>query len=72
MENLEIIPSNINLSGAEIELISMENKEYLLKNNLDAIKNDYDFIIIDCPPIFKSFNSKCHGGIRYCVGSYTM
>lgn len=50
MDNLSVIPSNINLSGAEIELISMENKEYLLKDKLDSIKNDYDFIIIDCPP----------------------
>lgn len=50
MENLTVIPSNINLSGAEIELISMEEKEYLLKNKLDQIKDDYDFIIIDCPP----------------------
>lgn len=50
MDNLSVIPSNINLSGAEIELISMENKEYLLKDQLDKVKNDYDFIIIDCPP----------------------
>ena len=50
MEGLSVIPSNINLSGAEIELISMENKEYFLKNKLDEIKNNYDFIIIDCPP----------------------
>ncbi len=50
MENLQIIPSNINLSGAEIELISMENKEFLLRDQLESIRNDYDFIIIDCPP----------------------
>lgn len=50
METLWVIPSNVNLSGAEIELVSMENKEYLLKNKLDAKKDDYDFIIIDCPP----------------------
>lgn len=50
VENLKVIPSNINLSGAEIELISIENKEFLLKNLLDTIKDDYDFILIDCPP----------------------
>ncbi len=50
MKGLQVIPSNINLSGAEIELISMDQKEYLLKNILDTIKEDYDFILIDCPP----------------------
>lgn len=50
MENLSVIPSNINLSGAEIELIGFESKEYLLKSKLDMIKNNYDYIIIDCPP----------------------
>ena len=50
MDGLKVIPSNINLSGAEIELISMDQKEYLLKNILDTIKEDYDFILIDCPP----------------------
>ena len=50
MDNLSVIPSNINLSGSEIELISMENKEYLLREKLDTIKQNYDFIIIDCPP----------------------
>lgn len=50
MEGLSVIPSNINLSGAEIELISLESKEYFLKNKLDEIKDNYDFILIDCPP----------------------
>ena len=49
-EHLKIIPSNVNLSGAEIELISMEDKEYLLKKCIDGISDSYDFIIIDCPP----------------------
>ena len=39
VENLDVLPSNINLSGAEIELISIENKEYLLKNILDPLRN---------------------------------
>ena len=43
-------PSNINLAAAEIELIGVEKKEYILKNEVDYIKDDYDFIIIDCPP----------------------
>jgi len=49
-ENLSLIPANINLSGAEIELIGIDNKEYLLKTEIDKVRDDYDFIIIDCPP----------------------
>ena len=50
VDNLDVIPSNINLSGAEIELISIEDKEYLLKNILDPLRSRYDYILIDCPP----------------------
>ena len=50
MRKLNIIPSNINLSGAEIELINMKKKEFLLKERIDKIKSKYDYIIIDCPP----------------------
>lgn len=50
IENLSMIPSNVNLSGAEIELIGIEEKEYILKRAIDEIRDDYDFIIIDCPP----------------------
>lgn len=50
IENLSIIPSNVNLAGAEIELIGMEEKEYILKKAIDQIKDSYDFILIDCPP----------------------
>lgn len=50
IENLDLIPSNVNLAGAEIELISLNEKEYVLKNQIDYVRDDYDFIIIDCPP----------------------
>ena len=50
VEGLQIIPSNVNLAGAEIELLGINDKEYILKNAVDYIKDDYDFIIIDCPP----------------------
>ena len=50
IENLSLMPSNVNLAGAEIELIGMDEKEYILKNAVDSVKNQYDFIIIDCPP----------------------
>ena len=42
--------SNVNLAGAEIELLGINDKEYILKSAVDYIKDDYDFIIIDCPP----------------------
>ncbi len=50
VDNLDIWPSNINLSGAEIELLNVENKEYILKNAVAEIRKNYDYIIIDCPP----------------------
>lgn len=48
--NISIIPTNVNLAAAEIELIGVEKKEYLLRNEVDYIRDEYDFIIIDCPP----------------------
>ena len=50
VEGLEILPANISLTGAEIELIEKADREYILKKELDKVKDDYDFIIIDCPP----------------------
>ena len=50
MPNISVLPSNINLAAAEIELIGVDRKEYILKNEVDWIKNQYDYIIIDCPP----------------------
>jgi len=50
MPQLKLIPSNINLTGAEIELVSFMNREYKLKQALKEIVNDYDFILIDSPP----------------------
>jgi chromosome partitioning protein len=48
--NLDILPSHIDLVGAEIELINMPNREFLMRKALQKIKNKYDFIIIDCSP----------------------
>ena len=50
LENLDVLPTNIDLSAAEIELIDIENKEYIIKNEVEKVKENYDFIIIDCPP----------------------
>ncbi len=50
IKNLDISPSNINLAGAEVELVSMISREQRLKEKLDLIRNNYDYILIDCPP----------------------
>ncbi len=50
LEGLDLIPANVNLSGAEIELIGIEKKEFILRNAVESIREEYDFIIIDCPP----------------------
>lgn len=49
-DNLDVLPTNIDLSGAEIELLDVENKEYILRDEVAKVKDQYDFIIIDCPP----------------------
>lgn len=49
-EGVALIPSNVNLAGAEIELIGIENKEFVLRDQIAQVKEQYDFIIIDCPP----------------------
>ena len=50
IDHLSLIPSNVNLSGAEIELVSLEDREYILKNCLEKVRKQYDYIIMDCPP----------------------
>ncbi|MCI5623235.1 ParA family protein [Anaerostipes sp.] len=50
VENVDLIPSNVNLSGAEIELVGVDEKEYILKKEIDKIRRKYDYIIMDCPP----------------------
>jgi len=50
IENLYIVPSNMHLAGAQVELMDMEDKEYLLKRALEKVRDTFDFILIDCPP----------------------
>ncbi len=50
VENMFVVPSNINLTGASVELIEQAKREFFLKNAVEQIKNDWDFIFIDCPP----------------------
>ena len=50
IKNLKVCPSNINLAGAEVELVSMMSREQRLKEKLDMVKDKFDYILIDCPP----------------------
>ncbi len=49
-DRLSIIPSDINLIGAEIELLDMEEREYRMKKVIESVSDDFDFVVIDCPP----------------------
>lgn len=50
LENVSLIPANVNFAAAEVELIGLEKAEFRLRNAIDWIKDQYDFILIDCPP----------------------
>lgn len=50
LKKLKVCPSNINLAGAEVELVSLMSREHRLKERIDEIKDGYDYIFIDCPP----------------------
>ena len=50
LENLDVMPSNVNLAGAEIDLIGVDEREYILQKAMEKVRNNYDFIIVDCPP----------------------
>ena len=50
IKHLELVPTNMSLAGAEVELVGLDNREYRLKSKLDVVKDNYDFIFIDCPP----------------------
>jgi chromosome partitioning protein len=49
-EKIDVIPSNMNLAGTEVELVNAKQREFILKSKLDLLKQNYDYIFIDCPP----------------------
>ena len=50
LTHLEIVPANINLAGASVELLNLNDREFKLKNSINKVKNDFDYILIDTPP----------------------
>ncbi len=49
-KNLSLLPADVDLAGAEVELIGTEDSSFIMKRFMDAVKDDYDFVIVDCPP----------------------
>ena len=56
IDNLDILPSNVNLAGAEIDLIDVDNREFILKESILEVRDRYDYIILDCPPSLSMLN----------------
>lgn len=54
LENLDVLPANVNLAGVEIETLDMEDRNYILSKKIDKVKDQYDYILIDCPPSLNS------------------
>lgn len=50
LPRVSVLPSNVNLAAVEVELIAVDKREFILKNEIDWVKDDFDYIIIDCPP----------------------
>ena len=56
---VDLLGANVNLAGAELDLIGMSDREYRLKNVLDQVKDDYDYVFIDCPPSLGLLTLNC-------------
>lgn len=54
LENLYVLPANVNLAGVEIETLDMDDRNYILSKEIDKVKDRYDYILIDCPPSLNS------------------
>ncbi len=67
IENLDLIASNTDLSGAELELIQHQNREFILKDQLQRLDNDYDFIFMDCPPSLGLITINCLTASNYII-----
>lgn len=54
LENLDVLPANVNLAGVEIETLDMEDRNYILSKEINKVKDNYDYVLIDCPPSLNS------------------
>lgn len=64
IEGLDIVPSHIDLVGAEIEMLNMKDREKVLKGLLQPIRDEYDYILIDCSPLARTDHGQCADGSR--------
>ena len=71
-ENIDIVASDTDLAGCEIELTSRESREYILKNSIDKVRDNYDYIFIDCPPSLGMLTINSLTASRQCFNTYTM
>lgn len=67
--NLELLPAHIDLVGAEIEMINLANRERMMKDVIEKVKNDYDFVLIDCSPLARTDHRERTNSFRfgYCT-----
>ena len=72
VDNVDLIPSNMNLSGAEIELVDLEDKEYILKKITDKLRRKYDYIIMDCPPSLSMLTDRLNKRLKIEGVVFTM
>lgn len=72
LEHLDLIPSNVTLTGAEIELVGLEKRESKLKDIIAEIKDNYQYLFIDTPPFIRITYIKFLGCRGYCFNSYSM
>ena len=68
----DLLPSNVNLAGAEIELIGIENKEYILKENIDEVRGLYDFIIIGLSSFSEYAHHQCADHSGHSAGAHSV
>ena len=59
VKNLFVCPADVNLAGAEVELVTVENREHRLNMAINNLEQKYDYIFIDCPPSLRTYNFKC-------------